>query len=80
MILVCYSEETNNSICFYDLTQKEIKSSLNNINKKKINFEWLIMINKDLLLIPGENKITIINSNKYSIVKIIDASGSGWIC
>jgi len=78
--MVCYSEETNNSLCFYDLTQKAIKSSLNNINKKNNNYEWLIILNKDLLFIPGENKITIINFNKYSIVKIIDVSGSGWIC
>jgi len=73
-------KQINNSLCFYNITHKAIKSSLNNINKKNNNFEWLIMINKDLLLIPGENKITIINTNKYSIVKIIDPSGSGWIC
>jgi len=38
------------------------------------------MINKELLLIPGENKISIINVNKYNIVKIIDVKGSDWIC
>ena len=37
------------------------------------------MINKDLLLIPGENKISIIDVNKYNLVRIIDAKGSGWI-
>jgi len=77
---ICYSEEKNSSICFYDLNQKTIKSSLNNINKKNSEIERLIMINKDLLLIPGQNKMSIINVNKYNIVRIIDANGSDWIC
>ena len=38
------------------------------------------MINKDLLLIPGENKISIINVNKYNIVRKINVNGSDWIC
>ena len=38
------------------------------------------MINKDLLLIPGQNKISIINVNKYNIVRIVDVKGSDWIC
>ena len=38
------------------------------------------MINKDLLIIPGENKISIINVNKYNIVRMIDVNGSDWIC
>jgi len=37
------------------------------------------MINKDLLLIPGYNKISIINVNEYNLIRIIDSSGSGWI-
>ena len=37
------------------------------------------MINKELLLIPGYNKISIINVNKYNTVKIIDVNGPGWI-
>jgi len=77
---ICYSEEENDSICFYDLNQRKIKSLLNNINKKNNCNEWFIMINKDLLIIPGENKISIINVNKYNIVRIIDINGSGWIC
>ena len=38
-----------------------------------------IMITKDLLLIPGENKISIINVNKYNLIRIIDVPGSSWI-
>ena len=37
------------------------------------------MITKDLLLIPGENKISIINVNKYNIIRIIDVPDSSWI-
>ena len=75
---ICYSEEKN-SICFYDLNQRKINSSLNNINKMNDYYERFIMINKDLLLIPGENKISIIDVNKYNLVRIIDVNGSGWI-
>ena len=37
------------------------------------------MITKDFLLIPGENKISIINVNKYNLVRIIDVPDSFWI-
>ena len=35
------------------------------------------MINKDLLIIPGKNKISIININKYKLERIIDINESG---
>ena len=38
------------------------------------------MINKDLLFIPGQNIISIINVNKYNIVRNINVNGSDWIC
>jgi len=34
------------------------------------------MINKELLSIPGKNKISIININEYNIIKIIDVPNS----
>ena len=37
------------------------------------------MIAKELLLIPGENKISIIDVNQYRIVRVIDVSGSSLI-
>ena len=37
------------------------------------------MISKELLLIPGKNKISIININEYNIIKIIDIHNSGKI-
>ena len=30
---ICYSEIRKNTICFYDLKEKKIKSSLSNISK-----------------------------------------------
>ena len=38
------------------------------------------MITKDLLLIPGQNKISIINTNQYKLVRIIEVPSSSWIC
>jgi len=77
---ICYSEYKKSSICFYDLNQRKKIKAINNINKINNSREWFIMINKELLLIPGENKISIINVNKYNIVRIIDIKGSDWIC
>ena len=37
------------------------------------------MISKDLLLITGENKISIINVNSYNLIKTINVDNSGWI-
>ena len=37
------------------------------------------MIRKDLLLIPGKNKISIIDINKYQLIRIIDIPNSGYI-
>ena len=75
---ICYSEG-NNSVYFYDLKEKKIKSKINNIISNKTIFRGFIMINKDLLLIPGINKISIININEYNIIKIIDEPNSGKI-
>ena len=38
------------------------------------------MINKELLVIPGENKISIVNVNEYKSLRIIEVPGSSWIC
>ena len=77
---ICYSENNNDSICFFDLSNNIIKASLSNINKRNGNRERLLMINKDLLLIPGKEKISIINVMDYKLVRVIDVPGAGWIC
>ena len=77
---ICYSEYNNDTICFYDINERKIKSSISNISKYNGIREWFIMISKDLLLIPGENKISIININEYKLIKIIEVLDSNWIC
>ena len=42
-------------------------------------FDSLLMISKDLLLITGENKISIINVNSYNLIKTINVDNSGSI-
>ena len=38
------------------------------------------MIKKDLLLIPGYNQISIINTNQHKLIRKIEVPGSSWIC
>ena len=73
---ICYSESKNNTIYFYNILQKKIISKINNINTNGYDNEGFIMINKELLLIPGINKISIININEYKLIRIIDAANS----
>ncbi len=77
---ICYSESNNNSIVFFDLLERKIKTSISNISKYNGCREWFIMMTKDLLVIPGENKISIINVNHYNVARIIEVPGSSWIC
>ena len=37
------------------------------------------MIKKDLLLIPGNNQISIINTDQYKLIRKIEVPGSKWI-
>ena len=37
------------------------------------------MISKELLFIPGKNKISIININYYELIREIEVPNSGWI-
>jgi len=58
--------------------KKEI-SKLNNINIIDYINKGFIMINKELLLIPGINKISIININEYKLIRLIDVPNSNRI-
>ena len=75
---ICYSESSN-KIYFYDSLQKKEISKINNIKINSYTIEGFIMVNKELLLIPGINKISIININKYSLLKIIKVPNSSYI-
>ena len=79
---ICYSEycnSNNKTIYFFDLNERIIKSTINNISKSNSCYVMLTMITKELLLIPGDNKIFIINVYQYRIIRIIDVPGSNFI-
>ena len=76
---ICYSVSNGNKICFYDLLERKIKASISDISKINGVQEWFIMIKKDLLLIPGYNIISIINTEQYKLVRKIEVPGSNWI-
>ena len=75
---LCYNEyvnDGNDSIYFYDLIKRKIRG--------KIKFDhclpFLKMITKDLLIIGGEDILSIINVNKYIVVRTINAPNSCYI-
>ena len=77
---ICYSEYKGNySIYFCDLKRRKTKAKIDNIDLNGRIFQGFIMISKELLLIPGINKISIININEYNIIKIIDVPNSNSI-
>ena len=77
---MCYSEYNNNNynICFFDLNERKIKVNLSNISSSGSRGPFN-MITQDQLLIGGPNIISIINVNKYEIIRIIEVPNSGWI-
>ena len=77
---ICYSENSDNKICFFDLLERKIKASISNISKNNDQYDRIIMIKKNLLLIPGNNQISIINTDQYKLVRNIEVRGSKWIC
>jgi len=79
---ICYSEQinydpNNNNICFYNINERKIKSSISNISK--IDISPFIMISKELLFIPGKNKISLIDINYYELIREIKVPDSDWI-
>ena len=75
---ICYYEDKD-TICFFDLIKRNNIQKKNNIRVIHPIFDSLLMISKDLLLITGYDKISIINVNTYNLMNIIEASGSGCI-
>jgi len=74
---ICYYEKDNDTICFYDLIKKNNIKKINDINATAYTYDNLLMMSKDLLLIGGENIISIVNVNSYNIVRTIKISDSG---
>jgi len=76
---ICFSENNNSAIVFYDILERTIKATISKISKYNRLIEWFIMLKKDLLLIPGENQISIININEYKLIRIINVPNSNQI-
>jgi len=62
-----------------NLIKKKIKASISNISKRNYTDEWFMMINKELLVIPGENVLSVVNIIEYKISKLIKVPDSNWI-
>ena len=76
---ICYSDNYE-SIFFYDFSEKKVKASISNINKSNNCYrEWFLIIKEYLLLIPGNNNISIVNINEYRLIRIVNAPNSGYI-
>ena len=69
---ICYSEIDDNKICFFDFLERKLKASISNISKCNGIREWFIMIEENLLLIPGLDQISIINTEQYNLVRKIN--------
>ena len=51
---ICFSV-CGDKIYFFDLNERKIKATVSNLNKvNNSNRTWLLMISKDLLIIPGK--------------------------
>ena len=73
---ICFYEDNNSALCFYDLLERKNITKINNISIQSYIFDSLVMMTKDLLLVTGENKLSIININLHNIIRTIDVSGS----
>ena len=78
---ICYLEYLDSNkiknIGFFDLLERKLISKINNINYGGLNN--LTMMSKDLLVIGGENELTIINVNNHNIIRKINVPNSEWI-
>ena len=76
---ICYLED-DKRICFYDIFErKKINASISIADNYDHYRLWFIMIKKNLLLVPGKNKISIINTDEYNLVRTIEVPNSNLI-
>ncbi len=72
---IAYSTSDKN-IYFYDMENKKQISMIKNISSSIRSF---LMMTKNLLIVPGENVINIINVQKYKLTNKIDLNNAGII-
>ena len=67
---ICYHEnDFNNSICFYDLNKRKKINKIDFLSE--LGYDSFNMITKDLLIITGGDKISLIDVNQHKIVRRI---------
>ena len=77
---ICYLEDKDKRICFYDIFErKKINASISVVDNYSSGRLWFIMIKKNLLLVPDKNKISIINTEEYNLVRTIEVPNSNLI-
>jgi len=76
---ICYSESEDGffNIHFYDLKERKINASINEINIT--GDEPFNMITKDLLILGGYYEMYVIDVNKYKLIRTIDVPNAGLI-
>ena len=73
---ICLSD-SGDKLYFFDLNERKIKATVSNLYKCNNCYgTWLLMITKNLLIIPGSGKLTIVDVNEYNISRIIDIANS----
>ena len=75
---ICYYEYKD-TIFFYNFIKRNNIKKINNISVAGYIYDSLLMISKNLLLITGKNKISIVNVNAYNLIKSVNVLDSGWI-
>ena len=76
---ICYYEDEEDTLCFYDFIKRNKIKKINNISISYCIYDSLLMISQDLLLITGNNKISIVNVDSYDLIKTIEVDNSSWI-
>ena len=72
---ICYYEYPGNVLYFFDFQDRKNIAKISDISVTNYIWESLLMMSKDLLLAAGAGKLTIININSYSIIRIINVYG-----
>ena len=74
---ICYHEHNKiSSICFFDINENKMINKIDKIGISSYSTDCLLMISKDLLLIAGIDKISIVNVKVYKTIKILNVYGS----
>ena len=77
---ICYGEFIGKgkvNIHFFNFFEQKTITTIDNISITGYIHDNFLMITKDILLITGNNKLSLINIDKYNLIRVIDISDSG---